>query len=289
MRNIFLIPAVAFLSLIASQSAFSLDLRIGLSVEPPEQLDLTYQAIPAFDEKEKVIAGWSGKKLQYFVVVDKLPPGYLDATAYFSGLARDLRAAWGAVDEGKTISYRTPSGISGSAAIFSKPSNSDSRKTTVVVHFMTDGEQSFVAMATVIPPAAVGRVLEDTTSLFKTASVSAVTGHVERSEDELVGVWVGEETLPDGRSLVSTTELKRDLSFSTTSRIDDTIIFVATGVWSRTADRLYWEYLYSKPLLPKNKRRDKDRILSIQADKIELQSMLTGKKHIFKRSRVQAN
>lgn len=38
----------------------------GLTLDPPDEIDLTYQTIPSFDESEKVIAGWNGEKLQYF-------------------------------------------------------------------------------------------------------------------------------------------------------------------------------------------------------------------------------
>jgi len=154
---------------------------------------------------------------------------------------------------------------------------------TVVVHFLTDGKQSFYASGSVVPPATAQRLIDDSISLFQTVTLSKQTGKIERSEDELVGSWTSEDTLPDGRVIVAKTELKPDLSFSTNITAGEKTIFTATGVWSRSADIIYWEYLYSVPPLPNDKRTDEDKILGIEKSEIILQSTLSGKKHSLKR------
>ena len=62
----------------------------GLAIKLLEQLDLTYQIIPDYDEREYVLAGWDGEDLQYFSAFSKLPPGWLVADKWFAGFKRDL-------------------------------------------------------------------------------------------------------------------------------------------------------------------------------------------------------
>jgi hypothetical protein len=78
----------------------------GLAIDIGEEIDLTYQVVESYDENEKVLAGWKGDGLQYFITLEKLPDGLQNGRDYFTALLRDLRAlSWIATEktpEGKT-------------------------------------------------------------------------------------------------------------------------------------------------------------------------------------------
>ena len=106
--------AVLVLSAFLSQAqAQNLILPGGLAVDPDSSLDLTYQVIADYDPVQKVIAGWTGDKLKYFVSVEKLPSGWTDHNKYFQGLLRDLRAAGRSVETVRSGSYTASTSLSG--------------------------------------------------------------------------------------------------------------------------------------------------------------------------------
>jgi hypothetical protein len=184
--------------------------------------------VPAYDEQEKVIAGWAGERLQYLITVSRLPPGHTDAQAYHAGLARDLRAAWETLLTGRSESYRATDGLSGTVVEYIKRSTDPDRpNVTLFTHFLTDGRGSYVATVTVMPPAIASRVYIDAMSLMRTAGLSETNEKRVRSEDALIGVWTTEEKLPDGRVVVARTELKADLSFATRVRTGEQVLLEA--------------------------------------------------------------
>lgn len=266
--------------------ARALDLPSGLSIEPPADMDLTFQLVPAYDDNEKVIARWRGDDLQYFVSVNRLPAGYLDAKSYLSGFERDLRSAWSTLVVGRKSTYKAKDGLSGTVVEYSKPAKGEAPGVTLIVHFIADGKASFIATASPVAQGAAGAAFDETVRLFKSAAFSkpgADSGPVMRDEDELVGKWTSEDSLPDGRKISSTLELKRDLSFATTVSMQGTAIFSATGVWSKSAEGLHWTYLYSSPALPADKREDDDQIVSLTESALTLKSALSGRERVFKR------
>lgn len=269
----------------------ALDLPAGISLDPPENLDLTYQIISSYDEKQEVIARWNGEKLQYFVSVEKLPRGYLDAKFYLTGLARDLGKAWSGISVGKQSTYTAASGLAVSVVEFSKPAKGDTPVTTLVVHFITDGKSSFAAVASPIAPTTSSIVFDETVQLFQAASITdprLVPARKAKSEDELVGTWSGEESLADGRKISTTFELKSDLSFATTVTLAGKDIFAATGAWSKEASKIHWTYINTSPELPADKREDEDQIISITPTSITLKST-TNKERVFNRVTVNSN
>lgn len=287
MKPLRAILAVALFWLAAVTGAQALTLPAGLQLEPPEALDLTYQTIPSYDEKEKVVAGWAGDRLQYFVAVSRLPAGYTDAQAYHAGMARDLRADWGSLETGRSQTYQATNGLTGSAVTYTKRSTDpDHPSTTVLVHFLTDGRVSFLATVSAMPSADPRRVFEDALSLMRTAALSKGANAGDkpvRSEDEFVGTWTIEDKLPDGRKMVARIELKADLSFATLVRAGEQTVLAATGVWRRSAQRLHWTYLYSNPVLPADRREDIDSVVAADTNIIILRSSASGKERVLRR------
>jgi hypothetical protein len=258
----------------------------GFTVDPPASLDVTFQVVPTYDEQEMVFAGWSGEKLDYFVAAEKLPPKYLDPSAYFTAVAHDLRAAWGGLQVGRQSTYKAGS-LAGTVTEFTKPAKDGAGPTTLFMHFLTDGRVSFVATATVVPPATPTSVLDRSTQLLKTAHLAAVPAALApqpSNESPLAGTWTTDDKLPDGRPLKARVVLSADRSFRTEVSTPGRVLFAATGAWSKQGDTLHWIYLRSEPPLPADKREDQDTVVSHDGTTLVLKSRATGKTRSFKRS-----
>lgn len=278
------IPLVAALLLGLHTAALALDLPAGLSIDPPEDLDLTYQIIPAYDEKEKVVAGWNGEDLQYIIPVERLPPGHTDAQTYLVALARDLRKAWSDLDIGRQLAYTARNGLKGTVVELIRPAKGNKPATTLIVHFLTDGKASFSASVTPVPPASASLALDESLRLFATAARVDDAPHAPPAkQDELIGTWVAEETR-DGRKVSSIVEFKSDGTFATTVTLDGARLFGATGAWSRRDGTLYWTYIDSVPELPAERREDEDLILAVAPDTLTLKSKLSGQERVFRRT-----
>ena len=274
------------LLLAVSRQCDALVLQAGLSVQPPESLDLTYQAIPSYDKEQKVIAGWAGPKLRYFISVQKLPPGWLDPKAYFSGVARDLRAAGGTVEEGAQGEYTAASGLKGSYLALRLKLDPGSPVDESVAHFITDGKVAFFAYVSLTGISNVEQVTAETVSLFKTASISigiAPVGARKRNESPYFGTWLAEETGPGGARLTSRLPLNEDLSFATQVALGGTTVLNATGVWLVDGRTLTWTYMYTSPPLPADAKTDQDEVLAISRDRLVVRSLKSGKTHAYRR------
>lgn len=257
-----------------------LALSAGLQVEAPAGLDLTYQVVPSYDEQERVMAIWQGEALQYFIVTTRLPPQHHDAKAYLLGMARDLRTAFGGLEVGEQHTYRTAGGLAGTAVEFRKPDGN-----AVVTHFLTDGTASFAASAAALPAVRGQRVVDETIALFQSAvtlAPGATPARDARAEDALVGRWTVEDTLPDGRSVIVTQDLKDDLSFSAVAEADGRVVLALSGYWYRNGNALHWQYQHGEPALAKDLSGD-DEIVSIAPATLVLKSRLSGKMRTFHR------
>lgn len=288
--NILRFAALLLTTVVFAAQAESFILPGGMTLEPDASLDLTYQVIPGFDENSKVVAGWSGDKLQYFLTLEKLPSGWLDSEKYFTGLVRDLRAAGRAVETGRQGDYKTRANLSGAfIEILTKPS-AQAASSTQVAHFLTDGNVSFVAVATLIDKSGADRMLAETTLLFKSAALSGSGDSgfsafsAKSNESPFFGTWQSNSLAPNGRPMVTTTILKDDLSFVSEISLDGKRVFSAVGVWSVKGKQIYWTYVRSNPPLPDNNKEDEDEIVSFAEGRLVLRSKLSGKEHEFVRN-----
>jgi hypothetical protein len=276
--------AFILIALISQTPAHGLVLPSGIAVDPDPSLDLTYQVVPDYDPVEKVIAGWMGDKLLYFVYVERLPAGWLDHDKYFQGLIRDLRAAGRSVETTKSGKYKAVSSLTGEyLQIQSKPSP-QAAPSSQVVHFITDRKLAFVAFATLLDKGSADRMLEETKLLFQSASLQTIAptniGSV-RSESPYVGTWKWSGAAPSGIPAIATMTLKDDLSFSSELTIGGRIVFRGVGVWSISGQRLLWTYLRSEPPLPADKREDEDETVTFDRGRLVLRSKLSGKEREF--------
>jgi len=258
----------------------------GLQFDVPDDLDLTYQAIPEIDEAQKYIAGWNQDQLDYIVLVEKLPPGWLDSKVYLSGFFRDVKAAYPNMKIGKSERFDSQGNLKSTVVEWRK-SGSTSDKPSLVF-FLTDKKSSYVGFVTVInPDVDTEKVMADTVSIFKLASIASheiVPSLEKKVETDYVGAWKANETLPNGHQLVAYMNLKNDLSFATKVSVNGKDVLEATGSWYVKDQVIYWTYLYSNPSLPSDAKQDQDSIVDFDASRLTLENQKTGVRHVFSRT-----
>lgn len=276
---------IALLS--APLSAERLNLGDGLSVELDGELGLAFETVPSYDASKKMLTHRTGDKLHYFISVNRLPRGSSNAGQYFTRLLRDLNAASAEqsvelIEQGQ---YKSDSGVSGSYIEYAFTPTNSNRAQHQVAHYLTSSGRSYIAIAALIDESAAHRMLPDSISAFRTASISLANSPGPKNPDEarLVGHWWGAEITEDGQTLTAHVELKPDLSFNGNASIDGNIVMEYSGVWSVTDNLLHWDYLYSKPQLLANAKSDTDEIVSVDGKNLVVNSQLSGKQRTLSR------
>ncbi len=267
----------------SSALAESFSLGVGLAIDPPACIDVTYQVMPRFEAKAKVLAGWTGDKLEYVASVQKLPLGWLNAEQYFTGLLRDVKAA--SKDNSVTAlhngHYETDTGLHGAYIEYAVLLRGSETVRQQVVHHLNDDINAYVSIATTVDDTAVDKVLADTVGIFKTASLTTDAAPVDHREDALVGQWIGTTPADDGQQLITRFELKSDLTFASLVLLDGNTVFAGTGTWSLDDKTLNWDYLYSTPELSSQAKLDTDEVVSLQGNRLTMQSKRSGAQRVF--------
>lgn len=277
--------ALTLALLMAQQTqAQSLVLLGGLGMTPDASLDLTYQVVKELDEKEKVIAAWSGDKLLYTVSSERLPAGWTDPDDYFKGLMRDLRGTGRSLTVGRSGSYKTGSALTGNFQEYQLKEATQPAAVTLVAHFLTDGTTTFLSIATLIDPTAADQMLKDSQLLFQTATL--VTGDAApaaepKAEAPYFGTWTAQATAPNGKPAHAVVVLKEDGTFSADITIGDKPSLRGVGAWWVSGKRLIWNYTGSAPELPVAARKDEDDIVSFEGNRLLLRSVLSGKEREY--------
>lgn len=267
----------ASFALVAHTQAQTFVLPSGLAFDPAAPLDLTYQVVPQHDEHEKVIAGWQGEKLQYVVVVEKLPPGWLDGQRYLQLLAQSLGSQGRIVQTGRSGPYQTKSGLSGRYLEVMSRASAKQEPTVQIAHHVTDGKLAYFAIATALGSAPADLVLRETRQLFETASLGGA------APLPYAGTWVWAGTAPDGRPASATLTVGQDKTFTSEVAVGGKVAQRASGFWSVSGKVLTWSYQQSDPPLPASLREDEDEILAIDDKRWVLRSKLSGKEREFLR------
>jgi hypothetical protein len=284
MRSCFLALALV---LSAPAMAEPLVMAQGLAIEPADELDLTYQVVESYDQTEKVLAGWRAEDLQYFITIEKLSPGLLDARTYFAALMRDLKSlsAEKSLAQGRKGSYHTPAGLEGSYLEYTFRMRDSREPSRQVAHFLTDGKSAFVTISTALDEDFVARMFDDSVAIFKTASFQEVadTAPPAKNEDTLAGKWTATVQSANGQTVVTHLELESNLSFSGRTTIDGKPSSTFSGLWSLSGKRLSWDYLDSRPAMPEAAKSDKDMIESFDGKELVVVSRRTGEKRTFRR------
>lgn len=259
----------------------------GLAIELPEHLDLTYQIIPEYDEREYVLAGWNGEDLLYFMTFEKLPSGWLEADRWFAGLMRDLRAASGGkpVDVLDRGSY--PSAGAYSIHYMEYRFNLDGGPETQhqIASFLGDSGNSYVVSSTLVDAAAAGQMHAETVDILKTARAPTanVTPLKRHDEDNYIGTWTAETGAGHGDILVTLIELKKDLSFTMQRHLNDEPVIAYSGAWSSSDGSIHLTYLYRDPDTPAYELPEPDRVLAFDGESMVLVAGDAGADRIFRR------
>lgn len=163
---------VSFILLGLSATVQAVVLPEGLAVDPPESVDLTQQVITTTGDEKQVLAAWDGDTLRYFIRVEWLPSGPLDAPTYYSNLVSDLGASGLSVQPGRRGDYPIGGGLQGSYLVVDTRPKADARFDQTVVHFITNGKVAFVAVARLTAALNADQLIEETVALFKTARIA---------------------------------------------------------------------------------------------------------------------
>lgn len=249
----------------------------GLTLFPPESIEVTFQVLPFYSETEKVLAVWRGEDLQYFISLTTIPNEWT-AEKYFAGFKRDLSAAAeGPLAVGRQSAYDAHGRLRGHVLELSYRPRDAEGDLFQVVHFLSDGHFIVLAFASSPAVAVADAMFKSSIALFKTARVTHQAQPTKAEESPYVGTWGTEAQLEDGRGVTVVWQLKSDLSFATQMRIDGALKWAATGVWHVDGNTLTSEYLHSKPLMPDRAKTDQDEIQAFDGQSLTLRSKRTGK------------
>ncbi len=101
----------------------------------------------------------------------------------------------------------------------------------------------------------------------------------------LVGKWSTSERGADGTVVTTTLTLTQTLRFSGTATVQGKEFWSYSGSWEVTDRHLVWHYENSSRPLLDSAKTDTDDIISVDARKLVLASHLSGKQHVYLRSR----
>lgn len=153
--------------------SLALVLPEGLAVDPPEAVDMTLQTITRDEREKQVLAAWDGDTLRYFINVDQPAPGVVEAQAYYQGLLSDFRAAGVQAEAAQRGDYAITSGLLGAYLVVKTRAQGHDRTDHTVVHFITNGKTTFIAVARLTAALTVDQLVAETVALFRSARVAA--------------------------------------------------------------------------------------------------------------------
>jgi hypothetical protein len=281
----------AALSGCVSAHAETFRLPEGLVLEAPDDLEITYQNVPAYDASKKVIVGWDNGKLLYLIDVTRLPQGANDAGRHLERLLMDIggNSVGRAVNVRSKGQYPAIGGLAGHYVDYRFVPTGSERAQHQVAHFLTDARVSFTVFVSVVDVAATGRALKDSVALLKTAALTlppqarataipeAASRPAATSADmALVGRWTASRKLSDSLTVETLTELKSDHSFSGRGTFNGQTVVEYSGTWSSDGKHIDWNYLHSAPPLQERYRQDQDTIVSFDGQRLVVQSRESG-------------
>lgn len=275
--------ALLFLfSCISHVQAESITLPIGLKLHPDPSLTLTYQTVSSYDPVKKVIAGWDGDKLQYFISVSRLSTDSFDHEQYFPSLTQELRAALAEVKEGRSGSYKTVSSMSVNYLELIVKYSRSSKPRLQIHHLITNGKNGFLAVVAVEDINAGSRALRDTKRIFQSASLHDESmDPIITAESPYIGVWTWQGKVSNGRPAIYTVNLMQDLSFSGELKINNKTVIASSGYWSVSGNRLLKTHAHTKPALQADKKQEQDEIISLAGNLLVLRSTVSGEERQF--------
>lgn len=252
----------------------------------PENLDITYQVIPAVDKSVKYMAIWNGEALQYTILVNKLPKDYLDPKVYMQGFYRDIKTIYKDAKPGGSGGFNAKGDLKATAVELLYRPAPDNLKAMIGVH-LTDGKEAYGAFVNEYQKNPdTDAVLKEVVSIFRMAKVAdpaAVPQADKREEDIYIGTWISESKLPDGQSMSAKVNMDQYLNFRTEVSVKGKLIFVGTGNWYVSDKKIFWTYMYSEPQLSDGDKTDEDEVISFEKNQLILKNKKSGRTNTFKK------
>jgi hypothetical protein len=252
----------------------------------PENLDITYQVIPAVDKSLKYMAIWNGEALQYTIAVHKLPKDYLDPKVYMQGFYRDLKTAYKDAKPGGSGGFNAKGKLKATAVELLYSPTPDNSKATIGVH-LTDGQEAYGAVVTEYQKNPdTDAILKQVVSIFRLANVADPENLPQpdkREEDGYIGSWMSESKLPDGQAVMAKMNMDQYLNFKAEVSVKGKVVFIGTGTWYVSDKKIFWNYMYSDPQLSDVDKTDEDEVISFEKNELILKNKTSGKTNTFKK------
>jgi hypothetical protein len=99
----------------------------------------------------------------------------------------------------------------------------------------------------------------------------------------LTGKWIASETLPNGAVMSMDLTLTPDMKFSGLAKVQGNDFWSYSGSWELSENQLTWHYENSSRPLSEAMKTDIDDIVSVDGDRLVLNSRLSGKQHVYVR------
>ena len=101
----------------------------------------------------------------------------------------------------------------------------------------------------------------------------------------LVGKWSVSASMPNGGTMTTELTLTPNMRFSGSSSVEGRAFWTFSGTWEVSGDEITWHYENSSRPLPESAKSDVDRIVSADGATLVLISKLSGKQHVYSRSK----
>lgn len=258
-----------------------------LEVDVPDSLDVTYQTIPVYDEKEHVLAGWNEQDLVYFVCTTKLPPGWLNASTWLAGFRREMCAVnQKPIDVLDAGQYASAGGHTVDYMSYRLDESSLTSIRYCLVSFIADATHSYAVHSSLVDPSAASRMFTETRNILSSArypSGNVVSLETGRSIDPYVGIWSERCSQNAVNPPYTTLTLRDDLSYVGEHRRGDKLVTRCTGFWSVNGDRLYRDRVSLAPISADARATFCDQIESCNNQTLVLVSEQNGARQVFDR------
>jgi hypothetical protein len=252
----------------------------------PENVDITYQVIPAVDKSLKYMAIWNADALQYTIALDKLPKEYLDPKVYMQGFYRDIKTVYKDAKPGGSGGFNAKGKLKATAVELLYSPTPDNSKAMIGVH-LTDGQEAYGAVVTEYQKNPdTDAILKQVVSIFRLANVADpenVPHADKREEDGYIGSWMSESKLPDGQPVIAKMNMDQYLNFKAEVSVKGKVVFIGTGAWYVSDKKVFWNYIYSDPQLADGDKTDEDEVISFEKNELILKNKKSGKTNTFKR------
>jgi len=100
----------------------------------------------------------------------------------------------------------------------------------------------------------------------------------------MVGKWSATDTMSSGAGLAMDLAMTQSMKFSGSAKMHGKEFWTFSGTWEIQGNEITWHYDKSSRALADAAKNDTDEIISVDTEKMVLQSKLTGQRRTYLRS-----